>query len=88
VLTGNRAVAHSHWPAAPAPRPLETSVSGVFAVGDARLDAVKRVASAVGEGSVVIAQVHEHLQGGEPEAPAPRGERRPEPLTAPPPTNR
>jgi thioredoxin reductase (NADPH) len=71
VLTGNRAVAHSHWPAAPAPRPLETSVSGVFAVGDARLDAVKRVASAVGEGSVVIAQVHEHLQGGEPEAPRP-----------------
>ncbi|MFL5912244.1 MAG: FAD-dependent oxidoreductase, partial [Gaiellaceae bacterium] len=62
VLTGSRAVAHSHWPAAPAPKPLETSVPGVFAVGDVRLDAVKRVASAVGEGSVVVAQVHEHLQ--------------------------
>src|SRR4051794_6902533 len=66
VMTGTRAVAHSHWPAAPAPRPLETSVSGVFAVGDARLDAAKRVASAVGEGSVVIAQVHDHLQTQDP----------------------
>ncbi len=40
---------------------LETSLPGVFAVGDARHGAVKRVASAVGEGSVVIQQVHRHL---------------------------
>jgi thioredoxin reductase (NADPH) len=70
VMTGNRAVAHSHWPAAPAPRSLETSVPGVFAVGDVRLDATKRVASAVGEGSVVIAQVHEHLSTLAPEGAA------------------
>jgi len=40
---------------------LETSLPGVFAVGDVRHGAVKRVASAVGEGSVVIQQVHRHL---------------------------
>ncbi|MFL5886543.1 MAG: FAD-dependent oxidoreductase [Thermoleophilaceae bacterium] len=61
VLTGSRAVTRSEWPAAPAPTRLETSLPGVFAVGDVRFDAVKRVASAVGEGSVVIAEVHEHL---------------------------
>ncbi len=40
---------------------FETSVPGVFAVGDVRSRSVKRVASAVGEGSVVIHQVHEYL---------------------------
>jgi thioredoxin reductase (NADPH) len=40
---------------------LETS-PGVFAAGDVRAGSVKRVASAVGEGSVVIGQVHQHLQ--------------------------
>jgi thioredoxin reductase (NADPH) len=40
----------------------ETNVPGVFAVGDVRHRSVKRVASAVGEGSVVIEQVHEHLK--------------------------
>ncbi|GMU77406.1 MAG: fused response regulator/thioredoxin-disulfide reductase [Acidimicrobiia bacterium] len=40
---------------------FETTVPGVFAVGDARARSVKRVASAVGEGSVVIQQVGEHL---------------------------
>jgi thioredoxin reductase (NADPH) len=44
------------------PRPLETSMPGVFAVGDARAGSVKRVASAVGEGSVAVPQVHEHLR--------------------------
>ena len=43
------------------PRMYETSRRGVFAIGDARSGSVKRVASAVGEGSVVIGQVHEHL---------------------------
>jgi thioredoxin reductase (NADPH) len=44
------------------PGPLETSLPGVFAAGDVRAGSVKRVASAVGEGSVVIGQVHQHLQ--------------------------
>jgi thioredoxin reductase (NADPH) len=44
------------------PFPLETSMPGVFAVGDVRAGSVKRVASAVGEGSVAIPQVHQHLQ--------------------------
>jgi thioredoxin reductase (NADPH) len=41
----------------------ETSVPGVFAIGDVRAGSVKRVASAVGEGSVVIQQVHRYLEG-------------------------
>jgi thioredoxin reductase (NADPH) len=39
-----------------------TSVPGVFAIGDVRADSVKRVASAVGEGSVVIQHVHRYLE--------------------------
>jgi thioredoxin reductase (NADPH) len=42
-------------------RSLETSVPGVFAVGDVRATAPKRVAAAVGEGSVAVGQVHEYL---------------------------
>jgi thioredoxin reductase (NADPH) len=45
------------------PLMFETSVPGVFAVGDVRAQSVKRVASAVGEGSVVIQQVHQYLEG-------------------------
>ena len=46
----------------PLKRPsLETSMPGVFAVGDVRRGSVKRVASAVGEGSIAITQVHEYL---------------------------
>jgi thioredoxin reductase (NADPH) len=41
---------------------FETSVPGVFAIGDVRAGSVKRVASAVGEGSVVIQQVHRYLE--------------------------
>jgi thioredoxin reductase (NADPH) len=48
-------------PGAAPPLMLETSVRGVFAVGDVRQGAVKRVASAVGEGSVAIQQVHQSL---------------------------
>jgi thioredoxin reductase (NADPH) len=50
----------------------ETSLPGVFAVGDVRSGSVKRVASAVGEGSVVIQQVHRHLEESA-EAGAPPG---------------
>jgi thioredoxin reductase (NADPH) len=45
---------------------LETGLAGVFAVGDVRHGAVKRVASAVGEGSVVIQQVHRRLEAAAP----------------------
>jgi thioredoxin reductase (NADPH) len=40
---------------------LETSMPGVFAVGDVRRGTVKRVASAVGEGSIAIRLIHEYL---------------------------
>jgi thioredoxin reductase (NADPH) len=43
------------------PLPLETSMPGVFAAGDVRHGSVKRVASAVGEGSVSIRSVHQYL---------------------------
>jgi thioredoxin reductase (NADPH) len=49
------------WPLERTPFLLETNVPGVFAAGDVRHDSVKRVASAVGEGSVAIAFVHRHL---------------------------
>ncbi|MEO0914946.1 MAG: NAD(P)/FAD-dependent oxidoreductase, partial [Pseudomonadota bacterium] len=45
--------------------PFETSCPGIFAVGDVRSGSVKRVASAVGEGSVVVSAVHEHIADGE-----------------------
>ena len=43
------------------PMMLETSQPGVFAVGDVRSGSVKRVASAVGEGSMAIRQIHEYF---------------------------
>jgi thioredoxin reductase (NADPH) len=61
VLTGARATGGAG--AASSPQLLATSLPGVFAVGDVRADSVKRVASAVGEGSIVISSVHHALQG-------------------------
>ena len=49
------------WDLERPPMPLETSIPGVFAVGDVRHGSVKRVASAVGEGSITIQMVHGHL---------------------------
>ena len=49
------------WSGSRDPYLLETSVPGVFACGDVRLSPVKRVASAVGEGSMAIAFVHQYL---------------------------
>ncbi len=49
------------WPLERPPLPLETSLPGVFAAGDVRYRSIKRVASAVGEGSVAIQLVHEYL---------------------------
>jgi thioredoxin reductase (NADPH) len=50
------------WPLARQPYLLETSLPGVFAVGDVRCGSIKRVASAVGEGSIAISFVHKVLQ--------------------------
>jgi len=52
---------HAKWPLARAPYLLETSLPGVFAVGDVRGGNVKRVASAVGEGSIAVSFVHQVL---------------------------
>ncbi len=51
------------WPASRPPYLLETSVPGIFAVGDIRSGSVKRVASAVGEGSMAVQFVHKILAG-------------------------
>jgi thioredoxin reductase (NADPH) len=64
VLTGQDLMASEHaarWPLARPPFALETSVPGVFAAGDVRLDSMKRVASAVGEGAMAVYLVHRYL---------------------------
>jgi thioredoxin reductase (NADPH) len=53
------------WPLERPPLMLETSLPGVFAVGDARSGSTKRVASAVGDGSVVIEQVHQLIHSAQ-----------------------
>jgi thioredoxin reductase (NADPH) len=50
------------WPFTRRPYALETSLPGVFAVGDVRAGNVKRVASAVGEGSIAVASIHQVLR--------------------------
>ncbi|HKA18743.1 MAG TPA: FAD-dependent oxidoreductase, partial [Blastocatellia bacterium] len=54
-------LAAAQWPLARAPHLLETTLPGVFAVGDVRRGSLKRVASAVGEGSIAVAFVHRVL---------------------------
>jgi thioredoxin reductase (NADPH) len=64
VLTGRDLASETSpiaWPLSRPPQLLETSVPGVFVVGDARSGNVKRVASAVGEGSIVVHMVHQVL---------------------------
>lgn len=61
VLTGSDARATGIWPLERDPYLLETSVPGIFASGDVRFSPVKRVAAAVGEGSMAIAFVHQYL---------------------------
>ena len=67
VLTGNDLLqdgqAHQQWPLRRPPMFLESSLPGVFAAGDVRHGSVKRVASAVGEGSIAIHLVHSYLRG-------------------------
>jgi thioredoxin reductase (NADPH) len=64
VVTGNDLFTRKNgprWPLTRAPFVLETSVPGVFAAGDVRLDSMKRVASAVGEGAMSVYFVHRYL---------------------------
>jgi thioredoxin reductase (NADPH) len=60
VLTGID-VPGEGWPLERAPLPFETSLPGVFAVGDVRYGAIRRVAGAVGEGSVAVGSVRRYL---------------------------
>lgn len=64
VMTGPELMASPHaqrWPLERPPFALETSVPGVFAAGDVRLDSMKRVAAAVGEGAMSVYLVHRYL---------------------------
>ena len=60
IITGGE-FAPTEIPVGRAPLPLETSVAGVFAIGDVRAGSTKRVAAAVGEGAAVVAQIHAAL---------------------------
>jgi thioredoxin reductase (NADPH) len=65
VLTGPDVRDAGRWPFERDPFLLETSVPGIFACGDVRFGPVKRVAAAVGEGSMAIAFVHQYLKEAE-----------------------
>ncbi|HEY5986837.1 MAG TPA: FAD-dependent oxidoreductase [Streptosporangiaceae bacterium] len=60
ILTG-RDLPPGTWPLSRAPLPFETSLPGVLAAGDVRYGSIKRVAAAVGEGSVAVGSVHQYL---------------------------
>jgi thioredoxin reductase (NADPH) len=61
ILTG-RDIDLGTWPLNRVPMNFETSVPGIFAVGDVRLGSMKRVASAVGEGAGAVQNVHQYMQ--------------------------
>jgi thioredoxin reductase (NADPH) len=61
VMTGSDVVDTKRWSSDRRPFALETSVPGIFAVGDVRAGSVKRVAAGVGEGGMSIAYVHHYL---------------------------
>jgi thioredoxin reductase (NADPH) len=52
------------WPLQREPLALESSVPGVFVAGDVRSRSIKRVASAVGEGSMAVSLIHQYLAQG------------------------
>jgi thioredoxin reductase (NADPH) len=65
ILTGQHLVQDAQpprgWPLGRLPLPMETSMPGIFVVGDVRSGSVKRVASAVGAGAIAVQSVHEHF---------------------------
>jgi thioredoxin reductase (NADPH) len=63
VITGSSCAREARANSRPV-LPLETSLPGVFAIGDVRAGSTKRVAAAVGEGAAVVAQIHSVLAGG------------------------
>ncbi len=77
LLTGADLADDHRWPLQRRPSLLETSMPGVFASGDVRDGSVKRVASAVGEGSIAIQLVHSLFAAGELEARHPATEAAP-----------
>lgn len=62
ILVGSQLVRGPHWKEEREPLLLETSMPGVFAAGDVRSQSVKRVASAVGDGALVVHLVHQYLR--------------------------
>jgi len=66
VLTGSQVLdvpsGCAHWSLERHPLPLETNLPGVFAAGDVRDQSIKRVASAVGEGSMAVLLIHQYLK--------------------------
>jgi thioredoxin reductase (NADPH) len=63
ILAGPDVREHG-WPLEREPLPLETNVPGVFVAGDVRARSIKRVASAVGEGSMAVSLIHQYLAQG------------------------
>ena len=63
ILAGPEAGQHG-WPLQRPPHTLETNVPGVFVAGDVRARSIKRVASAVGEGSMAVSLIHQYLADG------------------------
>ncbi len=64
IVTGQNLLSPKHaqaWSLPRSPYALETSVPGIFAAGDVRLDSMKRVSSAVGEGAMAVHLVHRYL---------------------------
>ncbi len=67
VQTGQQVAEFGAWPLQRQPFLLETTVPGVFAAGDVRQGSIKRVAAAVGEGSMAVQFVHQFLAGSQKE---------------------
>jgi thioredoxin reductase (NADPH) len=61
ILTGRACAPDPSWALERLPLELETSIPGVFAVGDVRAGSIKRIASAAGEGAMAVSLVHQHL---------------------------
>jgi thioredoxin reductase (NADPH) len=69
LLTGQDVMADDPgdrwWKLSRAPYPLESSQPGVFVAGDLRHGSIKRIASAVGEGAMAVALIHQYLALGQ-----------------------